>query len=50
MSSERTGALHLVSAYAAELGLVLAQRAVERQSSEITAIPARTNEKAFGYA
>ena len=39
MSSDRTGALHLVSDYATEAGLVLAQRAVERKSNEITAIP-----------
>jgi len=34
-----TGALHVVSAYAHEAGLVLAQRAVEGKSNEITAIP-----------
>lgn len=34
-----TGALHLISAYASEAGLVLAQRAVEAKSNEITAIP-----------
>lgn len=34
-----TGALHLVSAYATEAGLVLAQRAVDGKSNEITAIP-----------
>jgi hypothetical protein len=39
MSSDRTGALHLVSAYSTEAGLVLARRAVERKSSEITPIP-----------
>ena len=39
MSSDGTGALHLVSAYATEAGLVLAQRAVEGKSNEITAIP-----------
>jgi predicted transposase YbfD/YdcC len=33
------GALHLVSAYAHEAGLVLAQRAVDGKSNEITAIP-----------
>ena len=33
------GALHLVSAYAHEAGLVLAARAVETKSNEITAIP-----------
>lgn len=33
------GALHLVSAYATQAGLVLAQRAVEGKSNEITAIP-----------
>jgi predicted transposase YbfD/YdcC len=32
-------ALHLVSAYATEAGLVLAQRAVDGKSNEITAIP-----------
>lgn len=34
-----TGALHLVSAYAHEAGLVLAQRAVDGKSNEIAAIP-----------
>jgi predicted transposase YbfD/YdcC len=34
-----TGALHLVSAYATAAGLVLAQRAVDGKSNEITAIP-----------
>ncbi len=33
------GALHIVSAYAHEAGLVLAARAVEGKSNEITAIP-----------
>jgi predicted transposase YbfD/YdcC len=33
------GALHIVSAYAHEAGLVLGQRAVEGKSNEITAIP-----------
>lgn len=33
------GALHLVSAWAHEAGLVLAQRAVDAKSNEITAIP-----------
>lgn len=33
------GALHLVSAYAHQAGLVLAQRAVDTKSNEITAIP-----------
>ena len=33
------GALHLVSAYATEAGLVLAQQAVDGKSNEITAIP-----------
>ena len=33
------GALHLVSAYAHEAGLILAQRAVDGKSNEITAIP-----------
>lgn len=39
MASDGTGALHLVSAYANEAGLVLAQRAVDGKSNEITAIP-----------
>ena len=39
-TSAGTGALHLVSAYATEAGLVLAQRAVDGKSNEITAIPA----------
>jgi len=34
-----SGALHLVSAYATRAGLVLAQRAVDGKSNEITAIP-----------
>jgi predicted transposase YbfD/YdcC len=34
-----SGALHLVSAYACEAGLVLAQRAVDQKSNEIKAIP-----------
>ena len=38
-ASDGTGALHLVSAYATEAGLVLAQRAVDGKSNEITAIP-----------
>ena len=38
-SPDGKGALHLVSAYATEAGLVLAQRAVEGKSNEITAIP-----------
>ncbi|NIA16446.1 MAG: ISAs1 family transposase [Nitrospiraceae bacterium] len=33
------GALHLVSAYAHEAGLVIGQRAVDAKSNEITAIP-----------
>lgn len=33
------GALHLVSAYAHEAGLILSQRAVDGKSNEITAIP-----------
>ena len=36
-ASDGGGALHLVSAYATEAGLVLAQRAVEGKSNEITA-------------
>jgi len=38
-ASDGTGALHLISAYATEAGLVLAQRAVDGKSNEITAIP-----------
>jgi predicted transposase YbfD/YdcC len=38
-ASDGKGALHVVSAYATEAGLVLAQRAVEGKSNEITAIP-----------
>jgi len=38
-SSDGKGALHVVSAYATEAGLVLAQRAVDGKSNEITAIP-----------
>jgi len=38
-SPDGSGALHLVSAYATEAGLVLAQRAVDGKSNEITAIP-----------
>ena len=38
-SPDWKGALHLVSAYATEAGLVLAQQAVEGKSNEITAIP-----------
>lgn len=37
--SDGNGALHLVSAYATTAGLVLAQRAVDGKSNEITAIP-----------
>lgn len=39
LDANGTGALHVVSAYAHEAGLVLAQRAVEGKSNEITAIP-----------
>jgi predicted transposase YbfD/YdcC len=39
MSPDGKGALHLVSAYATEAGLVLAQRAVDGKSNEITTIP-----------
>jgi predicted transposase YbfD/YdcC len=39
ISPEGKGALHLVSAYATEAGLVLAQQAVDGKSNEITAIP-----------
>ncbi len=38
-SKDGSGALHLLSAYATEAGLVLAQRAVDGKSNEITAIP-----------
>ena len=38
-SPDGKGALHLVSAYATEAGLVLAQCAVDGKSNEITAIP-----------
>jgi len=38
-SSDGAGALHLVSAYATEAGLVLGQHAVDGKSNEITAIP-----------
>jgi predicted transposase YbfD/YdcC len=38
-SPDGKGALHLVSAYATEAGLVLAQRPVDGKSNEITAIP-----------
>lgn len=37
--AEGKGALHLVSAYAHEAGLILAQRAVDGKSNEIIAIP-----------
>ena len=36
---QKNGALHLVSVYASELGLSLAQQRVEGKSNEITAIP-----------
>ena len=39
MSPDGKGALHVVFAYATEAGLVLAQRAVDGKSNEITAIP-----------
>jgi len=38
-ASDGTGALHLISAYTTEAGVVLAQRAVDGKSNEITAIP-----------
>ena len=38
-SPDGKGALHLVSAYATEAGLALAQQAVDGKSNEITAIP-----------
>ena len=37
--ADGSGALHLVSAYAHEAGLILAQRATGAKSNEITAIP-----------
>lgn len=37
--ADGSGALHLVSAYAHEAGLVIGQRAVSAKSNEITAIP-----------
>jgi len=37
--ADGSGALHLLSAYAHETGLVLAQQAVDGKSNEITAIP-----------
>lgn len=39
-AADGSGALHLVSAYASEAGLVLASRAVDAKSNEIKAIPA----------
>jgi predicted transposase YbfD/YdcC len=38
-SANGEGALHLVSAYACEAGLVIGQRATDKKSNEITAIP-----------
>lgn len=38
-SAEGSGALHLLSAYACEAGLVIGQRAVDGKSNEIKAIP-----------
>lgn len=38
-SADGSGALHLLSAYACEAGLVIGQRAVDGKSNEITAIP-----------
>ena len=38
-AADGSGALHLVSAYAHEAGLVIGQRAVDAKSNEITAIP-----------
>ena len=37
--ADGTGALHVLSAYAHEAGLVIGQRAVDGKSNEITAIP-----------
>jgi predicted transposase YbfD/YdcC len=42
-AADGTGALHVVSAYATEAGLVLAQRAVDGKSNEIKAIPELLN-------
>jgi len=39
-SRGKQGAVHLLSAYAANARLVLAQQAVDKKSNEITAIPA----------
>jgi len=38
-AADGSGALHVVSAYAHEAGLVIGQRAVDAKSNEITAIP-----------
>jgi predicted transposase YbfD/YdcC len=38
-SADGSGALHLLSAYACEAGLLIGQRAVDDKSNEITAIP-----------
>jgi predicted transposase YbfD/YdcC len=38
-AADGSGALHLVSAFAHEAGLILAQRATDAKSNEITAIP-----------
>lgn len=38
-AADGAGALHLLSAYACEAGLVIGQRAVDGKSNEITAIP-----------
>lgn len=45
-----TGALHLLSAYACEAGLVIGQRAVDGKSNEITAIPELLNMLALAGA
>lgn len=46
--SDGAGALHLVSAYATSAGLMLAQRAVDGKSNEITAIPELVSIDAMG--
>ncbi len=48
--ADGSGALHLVSAYAHEAGLVIGQRAVDAKSNEITAIPERLDALALSGA
>jgi hypothetical protein len=45
-----SGALHLLSAYACEAGLVIGQQAVDGKSNEITAIPELLNRLALAGA